>query len=101
MKHPGRRSLLAAEFVGEFELGPRRQIVFDSRPIVPPRTTVEIKWGDVVLVIRVRDRVDLRSIGEILEMRGLPSAPATTSTPQIDAGCLIEAGLASLAARDR
>ena len=62
-------------FVGEVTIGPSKNIVFNSRPLAPPRSTVSIAWGPVVLVVRVYERSEGMAYGRIL--RTIPCVPAS------------------------
>lgn len=52
--------------VGEWTMGPRTNISFISRPIALPGLTYRVAWGDVEMTVRVRDRKDGISYGDVL-----------------------------------
>lgn len=84
--------------VGEWQLGPRNQIVFSSMPVAPASRTVDVAWGETMLRVRVIERVALQSHGVVLGRRVVG---ARRSPRGHDAGALVERGLEALAGTKR
>lgn len=80
--------------VGEWQLGPGAGVRFDSRPIALPGTTVDLAWGTDRLRIRILDRAQGYSLGQILKAL---RAPLRRPRPEVRAEDLVAAGLADLA----
>lgn len=63
------------DLVGEWTMGPRTNVSFMSRPIALPGFTYRLRWGDVEIHVRVRDRRDGVSYGDVLTTDTNPKGP--------------------------